>query len=143
VGRSNTIDELYIEASPARVFDALARLGIDRSWWPGARASRDGDRLAVDAPSLHPLSRRVRFEARVDGVRPGEGIVWRIERGEVHGRGEFWLEPFKDGTIVHYYLDVDAGETGRARRMTSRVRRHRWAVRRGVNALKERLEVRV
>ena len=142
MGRSNTIDELYIDASPAKVFDAIVGLGVDRTWWPGANASREGERLSVDAPAFGGLSPRVRFEANIGRVRPGEGLVWHLERGELRGRGEFWLEPFKDGTIVHYFLDVDPGDAGRARRMSSRVRRHRWVLRRGVNALKDRLEAR-
>lgn len=64
--------------------------------------------------------------------------MWSLDRGELAGRGEFWLEPFKNGTIVHYYLDVDP--RGRGRRLTSRVRRHRCALRRGLNALKDHLE---
>jgi hypothetical protein len=140
VSRSNTVDELFVAAPRDRAFAALIDLGRDATWWPGADARRDDQRLRVDAPGFRAASSRVRFEARIDKVRPGEGFVWRIDRGEVHGRAEFWLEEFKDGTVVHYFLNADPGERGRARRWSSRVRRHRWAVRRGVNGLKDALE---
>lgn len=136
----NTTDEFFIDAPPARVLDELANAGRIRAWWPGARVSDEGQRLRVRAPAFRSLSAAVVFEARLDGFRPGEGLTWWLERGELRGRGEWWLEAFKDGTIVHYYLDVEPGDRGRARRMSSRVRRHRWAVRRGINALKDQLE---
>lgn len=136
--RAGTTDELYVEARPEAIYQALLDPGS--GWWPGARAGISEGRVQVSAPGFHRLARRVAFEARVDKLRPGEGITWWLERGELRGRAEWWLEPFKDGTIVHYYLDVEPGERGRIRRWSSRVRRHRWAVRRGLNALKDGLE---
>ncbi len=140
VPRSNTTDEFFIDAPPARVYDELIDAARIRGWWPGVRARNAGDRIEVRAPAFRRLARPVRFEARLDGLRPGEGLTWWVEKGELRGRGEWWLEGFKAGTIVHYYLDVERGDRGRARRMSSAVQRHRWAVRRGVNALKDRLE---
>jgi hypothetical protein len=140
VPRFNTTDEFFIDVPPERVLEQLAdgvRIG---EWWPGAHVSAEGERLRVRAPAFGRTATVVDFEARLDGIRPGEGLTWWLERGELHGRGEWWLEPFKDGTIVHYYLDVERGDRGRTRRMSSLIRRHRWAVRRGVNALKDLLE---
>ena len=137
---TNTTDEFFIDAQPARVLDELADAEHIKEWWPGARVSRAGDRIKVRAPAFRRVSAAVAFEARPDGFRPGEGLTWWLESGELRGRGEWWLEAFKDGTIVHYYLDVERGDRGGARRMSSRVRRHRWAIRRGVNALKDQLE---
>lgn len=136
--RTNTTDELYVEAPPHAVLGALLGLGRDAAWWPGARARATDGHLAVSAPAGR--ARRIRFEAGVGNVRPGEGLTWTLERGELRGRAEWWLEGFKSGTVVHYYLDVEPGDRGRARRMSSKVRRHRVALRRGVNALKDRLE---
>lgn len=135
---ANTTDEFWVDAPPDAVYEALLAPGT--GWWPGARATADGERVRVSAPGFHRLARRVRFEARLDKLRPGKGMTWWLDRGELHGRGEWWLERFNNGTIVHYFLDVDPGEAGRYRRWSSRVRRHRWAVRRGVNALKRILE---
>jgi hypothetical protein len=140
VPRTNTTDEFFIDATPDRVLEQLADGERIREWWPGARVSVEGERLRVRAPAFGRLAAAVTFEARLDGLRPGEGLTWWLERGELQGRGEWWLEAFKDGTIVHYYLDVERGNRGRARRTSSLIRRHRWAVRRGVNALKDLLE---
>lgn len=136
----NTTDEIYIEAPPEEVQRALVGLSSGAAWWPGARVDGAGERVRVDAPIGGALARRVRFEAAVSHVREREGFTWMLERGELRGRAEWWLEAYKDGTIVHYYLDVERGDRGRARRMSSVVRRHRWAVRRGVNGLKDLLE---
>ncbi len=138
--RTNTTDEFFIEAPPGRVYEALTQAHDIAEWWPRARVSQTEGRIAVRAPGFRRVAAPVAFEARLDGLRPGEGVTWWLDRGELHGRGEWWLEAFKAGTIVHYYLDVDRGDRGRRRRMSSIVRRHRWAVRRGVNALKDRLE---
>ncbi|MCA1831709.1 MAG: hypothetical protein ABR548_07825 [Actinomycetota bacterium] len=141
MGISTTNEDVFISAPPPAVFEALELLPRVSSWWRGARTSGTSERITADIPSFR-AGRRVRFEARIDGIRPGEGLVWWLDRGELAGRGEFWLEPFKDGTIVHYYLDVDPGPAGRMRSMPARVRRHRWAVRRGLNDLKDSLEAR-
>ena len=132
----NTTDELFIDAPPAEVYRALVTLGKDTSWWPGAQSSSAGKEFTLRAPASRLA--RVSFTATVDGVRPDEGLTWWLIKGEIKGRAEWWLEAFKEGTIVHYYLDVEPGEGWR--RMPSRIRRHRWAVRRGVNALKDELE---
>ncbi len=138
--RTNTTDEFFIDAPPERVYDELIDVTRIRSWWPGARAQGNGATLEVRAPSFRRVARPVSFGARIEGLRPGAGLTWWLERGELRGRAEWWLEAFKAGTIVHYYLDVERGDGGRARRTRSAVRRHRWAVRRGINALKDLLE---
>ena len=140
MAKTNTTDEFFIDAPPRRVYDALTDPARIAEWWPGVRVRGDGGRLAIRAPGFRRRARSVAFEARLDGHRPGEGVTWWLDRGELAGRGEWWLEAFKAGTIVHYYLDVERGDRGKSRRMSSAVRRHRWAVRRGINALKDRLE---
>jgi len=140
VPRSNTTDEFFLDVSPTRVYEQLVDAARMAEWWPGARARGAGGRIDVTAPAFHRFARPVRFEARVEGLRPGEGLTWWLEAGELHGRGEWWLEAFKAGTIVHYYLDVERGTRGGTRHLPAAVRRHRWAVRRAINALKDRLE---
>jgi len=142
VPRINTTDEFYIAVPPSRVYDELIDAERIATWWPGSHARLSSNGVELRAPSFRRVARPVRFTARMDGLRPGEGFTWWLEEGELRGRAEWWLEAFKDGTIVHYYLDVERGSRGRARRMSSAVRRHRWAVRRGVNALKDSLEMR-
>lgn len=143
VTRTNTTDEFFIDAPPKLVYDALTEPEAFREWWPGVRTGFTAGRLAVRAPGFRKLASPVSFEARLDGLRPGEGVTWWLDRGELQGRGEWWFEAFKAGTIVHYYLDVERGNRGRSRRISSSVRRHRWAIRRAMNALKDRLERRV
>ncbi|MGH2792903.1 MAG: SRPBCC family protein [Actinomycetota bacterium] len=138
--RTNTTDEFFIDAPPHRVYEALTDGKRIAEWWPGVRAGGDTDRIAIRAPGFRRRASSVSFEARLDGHRPGEGVTWWLDRGELYGRAEWWFEAFKAGTIVHYDLDVERGNRGRARRISSAVRRHRWAVRRGLNALKDRLE---
>jgi hypothetical protein len=84
---------------------------------------------------------RMTLKASIPSAREWEGFTWTLEEGDLVGRAEWWLEAFKDGTIVHYFLDVERGPRAR-RRLSTALRRHRWAIRRGVNALKDLLEER-
>lgn len=139
--RANTTDEFFIDAPIDTVQACLLSLGgPGADWWPRARATSEGGRLVVAAPSGRALAPKVRFAATIANIRPPEGFTWILDGGELRGRAEWWLERFKDGTIVHYFLDVERGVRGR--RLSSLVRRHRWAIRRGMNALKDRLEKR-
>jgi len=138
--RANTTDEFFIDAPRETVQRCLLALGADGGdWWPGARAQSTGGRVRMAAP-IGRARPRVRFGALIANIRPPEGFTWMLEDGELRGRAEWWLEEFKDGTIVHYYLDVERNR--RARRLSTSVRRHRWAIRRGLNALKDLLEKR-
>lgn len=134
--RAQATDEIYIPAPPREVIEALTRISVDASWWPGARATGEYGWVEVDAPSGRPLS-RVRWRADISPVRDGEGFTWMLSNGELRGRAEWWIEAFKDGAIVHYYLDCERGDRGRWRRLPTILRRHRWAVRRGLNGLKD------
>ncbi|GAC1410057.1 MAG: hypothetical protein NVSMB57_03310 [Actinomycetota bacterium] len=131
----NATDEIFIDAPADDVYRALLTFGKDAAWWPGAKTSSEGKRLRVTLP-VGRVS-RLSFEANIDNVRPDEGLTWWMDVGELNGRGEWWLEPFKDGTIVHYYLEVE--QNGR-RKIDDAVERHRFAIRRGMNALKDEME---
>lgn len=139
--RANATDEIYIAAPRQTVARRLLDLSTDASWWPGARCTGEYGRVIVNAPTGR-LNTRVRFEAGIGPVREWDGFTWFLEKGELAGRAEWWLEEFKDGTIVHHYLDADRGDTGRWRRLPTVVRRYRWAVRGALNALKDDLELR-
>ncbi|MFN2613333.1 MAG: SRPBCC family protein [Actinomycetota bacterium] len=130
-------DEIFIRAPQDAVHRALLAIGTTQgSWWPGARASSDGGRLVVRAKAGR-VGKRTSFHAAIANIRPTEGLTWMLDGGDLRGRAEWWLEPFKDGTIVHYYLDV---ERGSRQSLARALKHHRLAVRRGLNALKDVLE---
>jgi len=139
--RANATDELFIHASPEAVQRRLLGLSEDASWWPGARAGGGYGWVTLDVPvGLH--RGRMKMKASIPSSREWEGFTWTLEEGELIGRAEWWLESFKDGMIVHYFLDVERGPGARGRRLSTSVKRHRWAIRRGLNALKDVLEAR-
>ena len=121
--------------------EALLGLSEDASWWPRARAGGGYGWVWLNIPTGRRFS-RLYLKASIPSAREWEGFSWTLEEGELVGRAEWWLEAFKDGTIVHYYLDVDRGPAGKRRRLSSIVRRHRLAMRLGMNALKDLLEAR-
>lgn len=135
-GRTGSTDEIFIRAPQRAIARAILDLSDDSSWWPRARVRGGYGWLEVDAPTRRG---RIRFKAIVGPVREWEGFGWTLEEGDLLGRAEFWFEAFKDGTIVHHYLDVERGARGR-RRLSARLERHRLAMRRGLNGLKDRLE---
>jgi len=139
--RTNTTDELFIHASAEAVQRRLLGLSEDAMWWPGARAGGGYGWVTLDVP-VGQRRGRLKLKASIPNSREWEGFTWTLEEGELVGRAEWWLEAFKDGTIVHYYLDVERAPGARARRLSTSVKRHRWAIRRGLNALKDVLESR-
>ncbi len=136
--RAQATDEIYIEASPRDIIDILTRLSADASWWPGARVRGEYGWVEISAPSGRPFG-RVRFRADIGAVREWEGFTWMLVDGELIGRAEWWIEAFKDGSIVHLYIDCERGPRGRWRRRPTILRRYRWAMRRGLNGLKDAL----
>lgn len=124
------VDETFLVASPERIAARFAEPQTWRQWWPGLTLE-----LAED--------------------RGAEGIRWRVTGGwaasgedALRGTSEVWLEPFHDGTIVHFYLRVDPvadipDDRARAkrRRLADRLRRrHAVDFKRRLNALKDELE---
>ena len=72
-----------------------------------------------------------------------KGQRWAIA-GDLVGSAEIWLEAYRDGVILHYYLRADPPGDGRvSARETDRIRRAEavgW--KRAVWALKHELEQR-
>jgi len=74
--------------------------------------------------------------------RGRKGVRWTVG-GALVGSCELWLEPFRDGVVVHYLLRADLpGTQGPVSpRLVERLRRARTtAWKRSVNALKDELE---
>ncbi|MBO0828432.1 MAG: polyketide cyclase / dehydrase and lipid transport [Streptosporangiales bacterium] len=113
------VDETYVRAAPARLAAVFRDPASWPSWWPTLR--------------LHLAEDRGR-----------EGVRWWVS-GQLTGTSEVWLERYRDGTVVHFYLRVDprdAPPPGRLRtRLADRLRRHHaLSFKRRINRLKDELE---
>lgn len=134
--RSASNDDVFIDAPPSAVHRALLQAGAGAAWWDGAVIRADGTALVVRA-RVARIRPRTCFRATVGTVRPDEGFTWHVDGAEVRGTAEWWLEPFKAGTIVHHVFDA---ERAGWRRLATSVKRYRWAIRRGMLGLKDALE---
>jgi hypothetical protein len=110
----DVIDETFVVAPPAVVAEELRAPALWRRLFPD-------------------------LECRVWEDRGDEGVRLTVT-GALVGTNEFWVEPWGDGAIVHYYLRADP-----ARRLSPRGRvkageRHRVRLKAGLNELKDRLE---
>jgi hypothetical protein len=81
-------DDLIV-ADPAYVAERLGSDTLWREWWPEL--------------TLVPTERR--------GL---EGVRWAVT-GAAVGTAEWWLEPVRDGVVVHWYLRVDPARRLRGR----------------------------
>ncbi len=111
------VDETFIAAPPQALADAVADPLRWAAWWP--------DRT---------------LEVFLD--RGIKGQRWSVA-GDLVGSAEIWLEAYRDGAILHYYLRADPPAGGRAlsARRADRIRRSeavRW--KRSVWALKHEYE---
>ncbi len=112
------IDESFVVCPPAMLAASFHDVHLWRSWWPDLQLS-----VFMD--------------------RGDQGIRWSVA-GALVGSSEVWLQPFIDGTIVHYYLRADPPMpelTRDRRRRGERLRRQqaaRW--KRNLNALKDEME---
>ncbi len=82
--------------------------------------------------------RRVRLTARLHGWRLDAGFALEL-RGDLDGRAEFWLEPGYGGTVVHHLVIATTTHPRPLEVHTD----HRRALRRGLWALKDLLELEV
>ena len=122
----DVIDETFVVAQPADV----------------AAAVKDPRFLARVFP---------RLDLTVLEDRGDEGVRWAVT-GDLMGTSEFWVEPWGDGAIVHYYLRADPTHRGSATeprtgpprrlwRLALRVRTaHCVRLKAGLNEIKDRLE---
>lgn len=122
----DVIDETFVVAPAAQVAAALKDPARHREWWPGLRLSVYDD-------------------------RGDKGVRWTLS-GDLVGSSEFWLEPFRDGIVVHYYLRADptvkgsstkpvTGDPARLWRPAMKTAdRHRRRLKVDLNRLKDELE---
>ncbi len=113
------VDDTWIRASPRTVAVAVGDPANWRRWWP-------------------------ELVLTVDQLRGPLGVRWWVRPGgpdRLAGSMEIWLEPSRDGTILHYFLRLDpvGAPLGRAARMRA-LRRHSVRSKRNFFALKDDLE---
>ena len=71
--------------------------------------------------------------------RGDEGVRLTVT-GALVGTNGFWVEPWGDGAIVHYYLRADPVRSMSPKRLLATGERHRVRLKAGLNELKDRLE---
>ena len=122
--RVHLVDQTWIDAPPATVSAAVAEPANWPRWWPYLRLTVTRDRGV----------KGMQFAA---GPAPAGG--WPALAGTV----EIWLEPFKDGVILHHFLRLAPAAGGElsdraARRLT---RQAGWHAKQVFWQLKDGLEV--
>ncbi len=108
------VDETFVVAHPEVVAAVVHDRDRWRAWWPD-------------------------LDLTVFMDRATSGLRWTAT-GALVGSLELWLEPVRDGVVVHLYLRADPPQPV-DRRRADRLRRRRaldWKV--SVNALKDELE---
>lgn len=107
------VDDTFVVAAPEQVAALVADVEQWRAWWPDLRLTTTRDR----------------------GVK---GRQWRVQ-GALVGTAEVWLEPWRDGVIVHCYLRCEPTDPATAVDRERRRRAQAW--KRVVHGLKDALEV--
>jgi hypothetical protein len=125
--RVSVVDQGYVPISPASAYAYLEDLESYGSWWPGTRMVQGDDGVALGLEGFDPV--RVRTERH----RPGVGVVLRFGGPAYAGSLEWYLEPFREGTIVNAIVEVEPRRRWRRRR----VMRYRTGIRRGLVGLRE------
>lgn len=106
-------DDTFVIAAPDQVAALVADPQRWRAWWPDLQLTTTRDR----------------------GVK---GRQWRVQ-GALVGTAELWLEPWRDGVIVHCYLRCEPTQAAVDVDRERRRRAQSW--KRAVHALKDALEV--
>ena len=117
-------DQGYVAAPPQRVFEVLREPSAYPRWWPGVRSREDG---WLVLRGLGPV------EVTAEGVRDGVGLIVRFRGRRAEGHLEWYLEPFREGTVVNGITNLWA----EGRWSPRRTLRLRSAIRSGMVALKD------
>ena len=121
------IDRGFVRVAPDRVFELVSTPDRYPAWWPGVRAEDEG-RLRFPEMGM--------VEASTDRVKPGIELLVRVRSDAVQGRLQWYLERFRNGTIVYGITDIETKRPWSPRR----VLRHRASIHRALRALKDELE---
>ncbi|HEU4543610.1 MAG TPA: polyketide cyclase / dehydrase and lipid transport [Jiangellaceae bacterium] len=108
------IDESFVVADSAEVADRFADPVLWREWWPELTLT-----IARD--------------------RGSKGIRWTVA-GAMTGSAEIWLEPWRDGVIVHWFLRADPVRPPPASRVPRLRESYVRNYKRRIHALKDQFE---
>lgn len=143
-------DDGFVRAPAPLVYRRLTDVRAWPTWWPGVEVHTRPSERDPEATPEAPLDevvalelagapgRRVRLTARLHRWRLDTGFALAL-RGDLDGHAEFWLEPGWGGTVVHHLV---IATTTHPRPLAVHAD-HRRAVRRGLWALKDLLELEV
>ncbi len=120
-------DRGWVAAPPEDVYRVVEGIRTYPSWWRGISLGEGESQLHVrlTIPGLG------RMKASVAGQRRDVGVIIQLA-GDVDGVLEWFLEPYKEGTIANVHLRLAA----RPRRWKPREQRYRSAIRDGLVALR-------
>ncbi|GAA2790389.1 polyketide cyclase / dehydrase and lipid transport [Kribbella solani] len=104
----------FVVADPAYVAERLGTDTLWREWWPEL--------------TLTPTERR-----------GAKGVRWAVT-GAAIGTAEWWLEPVRDGVVVHWYLRVDPARPVRGRALARLKERYVAAYRERIWRFKDAAE---
>jgi hypothetical protein len=121
------IDQTWIDAPVRTVSAVVADCANWRRWWPGLDLTVTRDRK----------DKGIQWSARSRPVARRFGP----DRVELVGTVEIWLEPHRDGVILHHFLRLDpVGGRLSDRAAAVRTRRLAWHAKRVFWRLKDELE---
>lgn len=108
------MDESFVVADVSELAARFADPALWREWWP-------------------------ELSLTVARDRGDQGIHWTVA-GALAGSAEIWLEPWRDGVIVHWFLRADLVPPRSARRVARLRDAYVRDYKRRVHALKDELE---
>jgi hypothetical protein len=121
------IDKGFVRVVADRVFEVVSVPDRYPEWWPGVRSEEHG-RLRFPVMGV--------VEVSTDGVDPGVELLVPVRSAALHGHLQWYLEGFRDGTIVYGITDIQTKRPWSPRRVLL----HRASIHRALVALKDKLE---
>ena len=124
--RVSSVDRGFVPRPPVALYRTLIDLRSYGAWWPGATAAVTDGVVALKLPAVGAVT------ATTEGLREGTGLHVRLAGPSLAGTLEWYLEPFREGTIVHAIVDAEPRRRWTARRL----RRLRSAIRSALVSLR-------
>ena len=124
-------DRGWVPGPPHDVYRIVESIHTYRSWWHGIELD-EGETERHVTLTLPALGR---VKASAAGQRPGAGVIIQLV-GDVDGVLEWFLEPFKEGTVANVFLRLAA----RPRRWKRGEETYRSAIRASLVALRTMFE---